>query len=77
MPGVSREHARIEFDDTHGLIWVEDLGSTNGTFYGKGDTVQEEATRLEKRQLVSSGDAIWIGGEKVVIRFEGGVQGEG
>jgi hypothetical protein len=76
-PSASREHARIEFDDTHGLIWVEDMGSSNGTFFGKGDVKMEQASKLDKRQLVSSGDVIWIGGEKITVHFKGGVQGEG
>ncbi len=77
VTGVSREHARIDLDDTHGLLWVEDLGSTNGTYYGKGQTPKEDTVRLEKKKLISSGDAIWIGGEKILLVFEGGVQGEG
>jgi hypothetical protein len=75
--GASREHARIQFDKSHGLIWVEDLGSTNGTFYGKGHMNEQEAAKLEKRQLVSAGDAIWVAGQKIVVRFNGGVGGEG
>ena len=75
--GASREHARIQFDKSHGLIWAEDLGSTNGTYYGKGHMTEKEAAKLEKRQLVSPGDAIWVAGQKIVIRFNGGVEGEG
>ena len=75
VPGVSREHARIDFDKAHGLVWVEDMGSMNGTFYGKGGGA--ETAKLEKRQLVTSGDAIFIGGERLIIRFKGGMQGKG
>lgn len=75
--GASREHARIIFDKSHGLIWAEDLGSTNGTFYGKGHISEKEAIKLEKKQLVSAGDAVWVAGQKIVIRFNGGVEGEG
>jgi hypothetical protein len=75
--GASREHARIDFDKSHGLIWAEDLGSTNGTFYGKGNVAEKDASKLEKRQLISSGDAIWVASQKIIIRFDGGVKGEG
>lgn len=77
VPGVSREHARIDFDKAHGLLWVEDMGSMNGTFLGKGGAPESEAAKLEKRQLVNSGDTLWIGGAPVVIRFKGGTQGKG
>ena len=75
--GASREHARIEFDKAHGLIWAEDLGSTNGTYYGKGNILEKDALKLEKRQLISSGDAVFVAGQKIIIRFNGGVKGEG
>ncbi len=72
VPGVSREHAKIEFNKAHNLIWIEDMGSTNGTLFGKGGAPEADAVRLEKRQLATSGDALYIGGERVVIRFKGG-----
>lgn len=76
--GASREHCRIDYDKIHGLVWVEDLGSTNGSFYGKGGAGGEkEAVKLEKKQLISSGDAVFVAGQKIVIRFQGGVAGEG
>ena len=75
--GASREHCRIEFNKSQGLIWAEDLGSTNGSFYGKGGGAEKDAVRLEKKQLISSGDAIFVAGQKLVIRFQGGVAGEG
>lgn len=75
--GASREHCRIDCDKAHGLIWVEDLGSTNGTYYGRGGGLEKDAARLEKKQPVSSGDAIFAAGQKIVIRFRGGASGEG
>ncbi len=75
--GASREHCRIEYNKAQGLIWAEDLGSTNGTFYGKGGGIEKNAVKLEKKQLISSGDAVFVAGQKIVIRFQGGVAGEG
>ncbi len=75
--GASREHCRIDYDKAHGLIWAEDLGSTNGSFYGKGGGSEKDAVKIEKKQLISSGDAIFVAGTKIVIRFQGGVAGEG
>jgi hypothetical protein len=75
--GASREHCRIDYDKAHGLIWAEDLGSTNGSFYSKGAGSEKEAIKLEKKQLISSGDAVFVAGQKIVIRFQGGVAGEG
>ena len=75
--GASREHCRIDYDKTHGLIWAEDMGSTNGSFYGKGGGNENDAVKIEKKQLISSGDAVFVAGQKIVIRFQGGVAGEG
>lgn len=52
-PSVSREHARFIRDDDGGYF-IEDLGSTNGTFVG-GHPVQ--------RARLRSGDRLQIGGE--------------
>jgi len=56
---VSRRHARVELDE-HGRIWVEDLGSTNGTTIG-GIPVRE-------RTLLPDGGTFVVGG--VTLRLD-------
>ena len=51
---VSNVHARVFERD--GNAWVEDLGSTNGTFVN--GTQIEEARRLRKRDRVQTGSTI-------------------
>jgi len=72
VPGVSREHARIDLQKVQGLIWLEDLGSTNGTFWGRQGTSEDDLKRVEQKHILNSGDTIWIGGECLTVRFEGG-----
>jgi hypothetical protein len=74
VPGVSREHARIDLQKAQGLIWLEDLGSTNGTFWGRRGAGEDDLKRVEKKQILSAGDTIWIGGECLTVRFEGGTK---
>ena len=50
VPTVSLQHARIGFES--GQFWVEDLGSTNGTFIGE--------KQIASRMPVSAGTPIWI-----------------
>lgn len=57
---VSRAHAELLFD-THGLWWVQDLGSTNGTFVN-GQPV--------KSQALSYGDAVGVGDYYLVLGIE-------
>jgi diguanylate cyclase (GGDEF)-like protein len=57
---VSRNHSRLTIDDDHGW-WVQDLGSTNGTF------VNEE--RIVSR-LLSDGDQVRFG--DVIYKFLSG-----
>ena len=64
-PGLSRQHARFTWDD-HG-IWVEDLGSTNGT-RKNGDRVQ--------RALVTPGDEIAIGPVMVSVHVISSIDDE-
>ena len=54
---VSSEHARIGVEGTK--CWVEDLGSTNGTFVG-GD-------RVSGRRMLEADEAIKVGSEFVVL----------
>jgi len=37
---------------------------------------ENELKRVEKKQLLSSGDTIWVGGERMVIRTEAGTHQE-
>ena len=57
---VSRRHARITFRD--GVYFLEDLGSTNGTFINRGKRLAAGA-----RQALSDGDEIIVG--KTFLRF--------
>lgn len=59
QPEVSRRHARF-FNDA-GDIYIEDLGSTNGTFIN--------GTRISGPQQLRPGDAIMVG-ENIVLVFE-------
>ena len=57
---VSRRHARITFQD--GKYFLEDLGSTNGTFVNRGKRLAAGT-----RQPLSEGDEIIVG--KTFLRF--------
>ena len=58
-PEVSRHHARFFMQDE--TIFIEDLGSTNGTFLN--------GTRISNPQQLRQGDVITFG-EKIVMVFE-------
>ncbi len=58
-PEVSRRHARLMMKE--GRIFVEDLGSTNGTFLN--------GERISSPEQLRLGDAIILG-EKIVMVFE-------
>ncbi len=57
---VSRRHARITFRD--GQYFLEDLGSTNGTFVNRGRRLSPGA-----HQVLNDGDEIIVG--KTFLRF--------
>lgn len=57
---VSRRHARISFRD--GQYFVEDLGSTNGTFVNRGKRLSPGS-----RQVLNDGDEVIVG--KTFLRF--------
>jgi pSer/pThr/pTyr-binding forkhead associated (FHA) protein len=57
---VSRRHARITFQD--GKYFLEDLGSTNGTFINRGKRLSPGT-----RQPLNDGDEIIVG--KTFLRF--------
>lgn len=48
---VSRAHARISLE--RGLLWIEDLGSRNGTFIN--------GKKVEKKTLIRPGDKVFVG----------------
>jgi pSer/pThr/pTyr-binding forkhead associated (FHA) protein len=58
-PTVSRRHVRLRFDPTLDAVWVEDLGSRNGTWAG-GRKVGEEATLLEPDEVLRIGDVLMV-----------------
>ncbi|HKP45391.1 MAG TPA: FHA domain-containing protein [Pyrinomonadaceae bacterium] len=57
---VSRRHARIIYRD--GQYFLEDLGSTNGTFVNRGKRLLPGT-----RQVLNDGDEIIVG--KTFLRF--------
>jgi hypothetical protein len=57
---ISRRHARITFHD--GKYFLEDLGSTNGTFINRGKRLSPGT-----RQQLNDGDEIIVG--KAFLRF--------
>jgi len=56
-PDVSAEHARVGYES--GSFWIEDLGSTNGTFI--------DNQQLSGRQLVSPETKITLGGQVTIV----------
>ena len=58
---VSRRHARITMQD--GTYYLEDLGSTNGTFVNRGKRLAPGT-----QQLLNDGDEIIVG--KTFLRFQ-------
>jgi ABC transport system ATP-binding/permease protein len=54
---ASRRHARVFIED--GQCWVEDLGSTNGTFV--------DSRPIVGRHRVSNGDRIKVGDEELLV----------
>ena len=74
VAGVSREHARIEFDAQAGQLWITDLGSTNGTHVGPKDGPLTGAVRIAARTAWTANDAVWIGGDKLLAVLEGATE---
>ncbi len=72
VQGISREHARIDVQlAAGGGVWVEDLGSTNGTYWGPAGTESAAAQKLAERHQLSNGEHIWVGGQKLTVLFPG------
>ncbi len=61
-PGLSRQHARFLWDDTG--IWVEDLGSTNGT--------KKNGEPITRAKLLA-GDQVAIGPVVVSVHMVGSI----
>jgi pSer/pThr/pTyr-binding forkhead associated (FHA) protein len=55
--GLSRQHARIEWQD--GAYWLTDLGSTNGTMVNQ--------TRLSGPHRLADGDVIRAGRTRIAV----------
>jgi len=55
---ASERHAR--FDNTEGRLWVDDIGSTNGTFVN--------GERIAQRTPLTAGDTVRIGGTIMEVR---------
>jgi hypothetical protein len=54
---ISRRHARV-FED-RGSLWIEDLGSTNGTFLESERIAVKKPVRLRPGARVQTGNTIW------------------
>jgi pSer/pThr/pTyr-binding forkhead associated (FHA) protein len=62
-PTTSSRHASLEVTARPGRIVLEDLGSTNGTFYG--DSKLERGRPIQIRD----GDTIRLGGYPVIVKI--------
>jgi pSer/pThr/pTyr-binding forkhead associated (FHA) protein len=60
LPSVSRQHAKIFYEG--GTLWVEDLGSSNGTFINKEQV---------HRARVHSGDIVQCGEFQIYVKTKG------
>jgi len=58
-PDVSRHHARIDVDGPR--LWIEDLGSKNGTFVN--------GERIQNRVALKEGDQIVFGRTRAIVRM--------
>lgn len=67
---VSGEHAQIGWDEAQSSFWLEDLQSTNGTWWGRGQRVEPG-----QRHLLKSGQLFYLADEQtpmVIIAHEDG-----
>lgn len=67
-PGVSRRHCQLTTDGQR--WWVEDLGSSNGTFVAPaGDPLPDDPLTQGVRKEIEEGDRVFIGAwTRLVIR---------
>lgn len=70
IEGVSRVHARLELVSVHGIIWLEDLNSTNGTYWGPAGSKGGDLEAISERKRLEKGDILSIGGETMTVHFE-------
>ena len=61
--GVSRRHAAVLRDDEHQALYLEDLGSTNGT------RINGFLLESHRRYRLCDGDEIELGRVRVTLRF--------
>lgn len=54
-PVVSRQHARVGWDEDSGRFWLEDLGSLNGTFLRDGEQLEPG-----RRYWLNEGDSFYV-----------------
>ncbi|PUA79929.1 FHA domain-containing protein [Nocardioides currus] len=66
--GISRRHAQLTTDGSR--WWVEDLGSSNGTYVGGAlDTLPKTPVAAGQKQEVRTGDRIYLGAwTRIVVR---------
>ena len=66
--GISRRHAQLTTDGSR--WWVEDLGSSNGTYVGGAvDALPKTPVSVGQKQEVRTGDRIYLGAwTRLVIR---------
>ncbi|HEX5070839.1 MAG TPA: FHA domain-containing protein [Vicinamibacterales bacterium] len=60
VPGVSRRHASIRREGSSGAFFIEDLGSTNGTFV--------DGKRLRSAAALADGQAVGVGEATLTFR---------
>jgi serine/threonine protein kinase len=65
---VSAKHLRVWSDSSSSGAWIEDLHSTNGTFYRASASAGSAWSRLEGRKLLSNGDRFRVSSQ--VAEFE-------
>jgi hypothetical protein len=67
-PGVSRRHCQLTTDGQR--WWVEDLGSSNGTFVAPaGDPLPDDPLTQGVRREIEEGDRVFVGAwTRLVIR---------
>ena len=58
-PYVSARHARVWTDDD-GVVWVEDLGSTNGTWIQRAGRPGAALELVYVKARFNKGDTLWL-----------------